>query len=404
MKNGRSLQLRNDSNALRSRERILQCIHQSNGLAAVEISRLMQLNPASVKHHVEHLIKYGKIRRAEHVRRGPGRPMSILKPNPDSGYTVGVDMDLSQVTAVVTDMARNVLASVDAPIRQDADGREIVELLVDAANRVVDAADVRKSKVLGVGFAVSGFYDREAGVVVMSKSLPGWKDVPVRYLLEKSLKYPVHVDNSVQASLMAEKWFGHGLGVKNFLVLHVRTGVGVGVVINGEPYLGLGNAGTVNDFYALPLRAECKRDRPCTLLELASGHAILRRVRDKASAKRSPVLWEFLAKDWDKLSLDAISEAARNQDPLCLSVLTDAARCWGRVLSRLIELLHPEKVILTGTFSDLAEALQSPLMEGMDEGIYPALRGKVTVEFCELGKVAGALGAAAMVVRHAIRS
>jgi N-acetylglucosamine repressor len=225
-------------------------------------------------------------------------------------------------------------------------------------------------------------------------------------LLEKAFNYPILIDTSPIATTMAEKWFGGGLGVNNFITLRVRTGIGLGIVINGELYQGRGsgNVGTINNIYALDMDAECKSDTPRRLFDVASGQAILSLISKDCSEAKSPELFKIIDGDLSRITLDTIVAAANDKDPLCVSVLQDASRCWGRALARIIELLLPEKVIFTGAFAGLSEILCEPLRESLDETILKALRGKFDVEFSELGRLAGSLGAAAIVLRHCIHS
>jgi predicted NBD/HSP70 family sugar kinase len=362
------------------------------------------MNPVSVKHHVDRLLDEGKIERAGSRRQGRGRPREILRPNPRSGYVVGIDMEPTRAIAVITDMGHNVIAEAQQPIQPDSPGIDIVQVLIGTAKTAIASAAVPRGKILGAGFAISGFYDRKAGMAVMSATMPHWRDVPVRYLLQRAFSHPVLIDDSVTAATMAEKWFGCGRGISDFISLRVRTSISLGVVINGHLHRGRGNAGTINDLYALPLTSRCDENQPRTLYQTASGAAILEQIKHEFNADRSPVLWQRSNGSADRLNLDLIVESAQRGDPLCIAVLQAAARGWGRALARVFELLHPEKVILTGTFSELSQLLHEPLLDAMRESVYPALRDQVSVEFSTLGRQAGALGAAALVIQQAIRS
>jgi predicted NBD/HSP70 family sugar kinase len=311
-------------------------------------------------------------------------------------------MDPTRAIAIVTDMARNVIATSERPIDSVSPASAIVDALIDAARSAIASSAVPDSKIIGLGFAVTGFLNREAGVAVMSSTLPNWRNVPVRFLLQQAFaEHPVLTDDSVTCATLAEKWFGRGVGVRDFISLRVRTGLSIGIVVNGELYRGIGNAGTVNHIYVQPGNAALEHDQPRMLFEMASGHAIIHRLRQSASVNDSPVLWRLIAGDPQRVSLESVVAAAATDDPLCICVLRESARCWARAIARVYELLHPSKAIFCGAFAGLS-ALRQPLADALQEEIYPALRDQVVLEFSELGPEAAALGAAALVLQQHI--
>lgn len=386
-----------------SRSSVLRLIHESGGMAASEISRQTGLGTVAIKRHTDYLLKAGKIHKADTVSNGVGRPAAIFAPNPHSGYMVGVDMEGTHITAIVMDKAAAVISSAEYRLDRNWSGGRIISALADACNDIIDAAGVPTDKIEGVGFSLTGFIDRKAGVVLMSSTLPEWKNVPAKYLLAKALDYPLLIDDSVTANTLAEKWFGKGIGVDNFVSLRIRTSISLGMILNGDLYRGHGNAGTIHDLYVLPKHAGCEPGEPRTLFALASGSAILARIRENADRARSPKLWDIVAGEVSRICLDAIAQAATDRDPLCVSVLQEAATYWGRALARVFDLNHPQKAIVTGAFSGLSDILAEPLTEALGESVYPALKERVVVEFSELGKLAGAMGAAALVLRKSVR-
>ena len=386
-----------------TRSLILRTIYQSDGMALTDLSRAIGLSTVSVKHHVDRLLEEGKVRKSHRVRQARGRPREILRIDPRGGYLVGVDMDPSGVTAVVTNMGRCVVAQVQRRLPVDGSGRAITGVLARAARDAIGKARIPKSRLMGIGFAVTGFYDRDAGVGVMSSALPRWRNVPVRSLLQGRFDCPVAVDDSVTAATMAERWFGKGMGVDDFVALRVRTGMSLGIVAGGELYRGAGSSGTVNDLYALPAAAALKAGQSRSLFQLGSGYAMLKRLRRQVGPRRSPRLWKLIGGDAERLTLARFLEATRQDDPLCVAVLTDAARAWGHALAHIYSLLHPQKAILCGAFDEFADLLRPPLLRAMDQDIFPALRGRTTVEFSELGSASGALGAAALALGDAVR-
>ncbi|MHB9071071.1 MAG: ROK family protein [Sedimentisphaerales bacterium] len=390
--------------SLSARGVVLRLIHETRGITAAEISRRTGIGTVVIKHHVDRLLRGGRICKNEAVRQQVGRPSMLLTPNPESGYLIGVDMDPARVTAVVIDKMAKIIKSVEYAIDRDWDGQQIIVILIETVKNLLAESEIPESKIEGVGFALTGFLDVKAGVVIMSKALPGWNNVPALYLLQKAFDFPVMVDTSIATYTLAEKWFGNGACVSDFVALRIRTTISLGIVINGELFRGQGNAGTINDLYVLPKNSASGSDEPQTLFELASGIAILNEIKQRVNAENSPKLWDIIGGNCDKINLDTVVVATTENDPLCVSVLKKSAKYWGRAMARVCELLHPQKVILTGPFAQLPSLLMDPFCEAMNDAIYPALRGKIEIQFSELGRFSAAMGAAALVLRESVHS
>ena len=387
-----------------SRSIILRTIHETGGAAAAEISRITGMGPVAVKHHVDQLLNDGKIVKSKPVKNGQGRPPIILKPNTKNGYLVGIDMDPAAITAIVVDKSGAVVTTNEYQIESDWSSEKFTEALIHAGKSIIEKANVPKSKIEGIGFALTGFYDRKGGILVMHSALSKWHNVPIKYMLEENFDIPVFVEDSIKANTLAEQWYGDGVGVTDFVTMRIRTMVSLGIVVNGHLYLGNGNAGTVNELFVLPKHAPCVQGQPRTLQELGSGRAVLKQIQQKANSHSSPVLWDILSGDITNLTLGLVVQAAEQDDPLCTSVLCETSRFWGRAIARISELIQPQKVIISGVFAELQNILARPLDETLQEEIFPALKGQILVEFSKLGRLASAKGAAAMVLAHGIYS
>ncbi|MDE1920899.1 MAG: ROK family protein [Candidatus Omnitrophica bacterium] len=158
-------------------------------------------------------------------------------------YVVGVDVGGTNIKLGVVGPSGEVIVRNSFATKPFASHRN---KLIAALSREIEAsiitAGLTRRQIAGVGIGLPGLVDFEKGAVRFLPNIPGWTNVPLKSILQKTLKLPVYVDNDVKMITLAESQFGAGRGVKNFVCLTLGTGVGAGLILNGELYRGEGNA------------------------------------------------------------------------------------------------------------------------------------------------------------------
>jgi len=158
-------------------------------------------------------------------------------------YVVGVDVGGTNIKLGVVGPSGQVIVRNSFATKPFASSRI---KLISALSREIEAsiitAGLDKKQVAGVGIGLPGLVDYEKGVVRFLPNIPGWRVVHLRSILQKRVKLPVFVDNDVKVITLAESKFGAGRGVKDLVCLTLGTGVGAGLILNGQLYRGDGNA------------------------------------------------------------------------------------------------------------------------------------------------------------------
>ena len=230
----------------------LRIVHETirlyGPLPRAEIARRTELTPQTVSNLVRELIAYGLVREAERRQEGRGAPSIALAINPDAAYTLGLDLDRDHLTGVLVDLAGKVRQRVSIPLDFPSP-REALDLMSDAAHRLVDREGLELGDVSGVGVGIPGpMHPSEdgRGYVVSPKLVPGWEDVPLARWLEDRLGLPVVLENNATAAAVGERWYGTGQEIGTFFYVYFGSGLGGGIVMNGQPYEGrTGNAGEI---------------------------------------------------------------------------------------------------------------------------------------------------------------
>ena len=158
-------------------------------------------------------------------------------------YVVGVDVGGTNIKLGVVGPSGQVIVRNSFATKPFASSR--IKLMMALASEIeasIVAAGLTKTQIAGVGIGLPGLIDYEKGVVRFLPNIPGWKNVHLKSILQKKIKLPVFVDNDVKIITLAESKFGAGKGVRNLVCLTLGTGVGAGLILNGQLYRGEENA------------------------------------------------------------------------------------------------------------------------------------------------------------------
>ncbi|HLH34284.1 MAG TPA: ROK family protein [Alloacidobacterium sp.] len=323
------------------------------------------LSPSLITAIVQQLIKKGMVVESapttqkkdaaiEAEQTGPslGRKPIPLQVRGDAGYLVGVDLGSFFLRIVITDINGKLVYESRSRTELNAGRERVLEKTFLSIHESIGGSNIPRRLIKGIGIAHSGVIDSKTGVV-LSYPRPGqmaeWKNVPLRELFEKEFDLPCLVEDSVRTSTIAEKCFGAARDLNNFLYIDVGMGVGAGIFLDGRIYEGAGGrAGefghiTVNENGSL-----CSCGNTGCLQTVASCAAIIQNVRSAMEQGTDSRIREAIGDDLEKVSIELIAQAAREDDSLAYRVLQRSASYIGIGLANLINLLNPSVVIFGG--------------------------------------------------------
>jgi glucokinase len=361
---------------------LLRRVRAQEGLSRVELARSLNLAPSTVGIYVEHLIGEGFLYEGKPAERDFGRPPTLLALNPRGGRFIGVDFEARNIMAVAVDFSQRPLKQFHDTIS----AAEPVESILRKLEHAVEAVSAGDGpKVLAIGVGVPGIIDPASGVALSYKHIRGWENVPLVNRLSARFGVPVFVENTVRTMALAELWFGQGRGLRNFICVGMRSGLGAGIIIDRRVYRG-GNhrAGEIGDWpCAVGAANGTSRSPGKTTVARLEEIASLQSLRDHVAVPSGT---------------ERLVQAARAGDKGVLAFLDRVADAFGLALNQLNCAFNPEKIILAGTiaaFGDLfLERLERRLRSYAPPGGAPAVTAS------ELGPFNGALGAAALAVHE----
>ncbi|WP_432940052.1 ROK family transcriptional regulator [Kribbella sp. CA-253562] len=379
-----------------NRSVILTSIYRQGPLSRYELGRETSLSAASVSNLVGELLEEGIVEEAGSVESDGGRPRVLLRVAPAFGYVVGAEVGETRVRVELFDLAMSVLATVVYPIETPKPAPElVVKYVLQGLDAVIAQAGVPADRVLGLGVAVAGVVEGPADAVVHAQTL-GWDGVPLGAMLAAGTNIPIQVDNGANTLGQAEMWFGAGRGATDAVVALVGSGVGAALVTGGTSYRGTrSSAGEWGHTTIVYGGRQCRCGAEGCLEAYVGAEGVLDRYRlaGGPAARSDDEEAEFVG-----------LLAAVNSSEVAAKVVEDTIGYLGAGFANLVNLFNPERIVLGGWSGLLlGERYLPQLREAVGKHALHRPYAQVTIELCELGRDAVALGAATLPVLRILR-
>lgn len=368
------------------KHRILNALFQDGEASRFAIARRLNINASMVGKYVDEFLRQKLV--LEDARGGTrrGRIPVALRLNPDHGCFLGVDFEALRTRAVLTDFSGRTLLRRETPFPAGSGRDRILSTVV--ATAVSLAREAGRRKLLAVGVAAPGLVEAAAGRVVRYPLVRDFNNVPVRDLFEKRFDVPVFVEHNIHTLTVAEMARGGGRGHADVLCLSVRSGVGLGIVIQGRIHRGVAaQAGRVG-FTSFPQPGGTR-----TMFELVSATGISSRAIELIrTLRKTPDRRSLVAKG--EATLEEIVRAAEAGDAALSKLLSSTGRTLGLLLANLANLFAPEKIVLAGEVPVCSPLLRHDLEHEFRHHLLPELEQRVTVADSLLEGYGSASGAA----------
>ncbi len=362
-------------------ERVVRAVRRSGALTQAEIARTTGLSAATVSNIVRELKDNGTVEVTP--TSSGGRRARSVSLSGDAGIVVGVDFGHTHLRVAVGNLAHRVLAEEAEPLDVDASAAQGLERAEHLVKTLIAATGINPRKIVGVGLGVPGPID-VAGVLGSTAILPGWAGTNPRDDLAARLGVPVHVDNDANLGALGELVWGAGRGAGDLAYIKVASGVGAGLVINGQIYRGPGGtAGEIGHITLDESGPVCRcGNRGC--LETFTAHRYV-----------LPLLHSAHGPD---LTAPRMVRLAREGDAGCRRVIADVGRHIGSGVASLCNLLNPSRVVLGGDLAEAGELVLAPIRESVGRYAIPSAARQLEVVPGALGGRAEVLGALALVL------
>jgi glucokinase len=314
-------------------------------------------------------------------------------------YILGVDLGGTNIVVGAARADGSHVSTRSEPTRADQGADAVVERMARMVDTVMAQTmaerGVKRDAFVGVGIGAPGPLDREKGIVIVTPNL-GWKNFPLRDRISKAVGLPATLDNDANCATVGEWWLGAARGGKNVIGVTIGTGIGGGLILNGQLYHGASDvAGEIGHITIDSTGRLCGCGNYGCLEAYASGPAIAQRARELLAGDEPSSLTKTVNGELDQLTARIVYDAAKEGDFLARLVVRDTARFLGAGVANLLNIFNPDVVVLAGGVAMAGDTLFEPLRAEVRRRAF-----RPAVEACRivpgtLGDAAGVLGAIA---------
>jgi glucokinase len=278
---------------------------------------------------------------------------------------VGIDLGGTKIRSVVADTAGTILGEDVRPTDGDGGVDIVLGRMVESAQAAVTTSGLALSAIVAIGVTAPGTVDFDEGILYQPPNLhgPGWDSAPLARLLADRLNRPVFLENDANAAAYGEWRHGAGVGLRQMIYLTVSTGIGAGLILNGQLYRGADGAAGELGHMTIDVNGPPHNCGMVGCLEvLASGTAIARMAHEAVAAGRSEML-ASLAAETGELTAHEVDRAADAGDPAAQEILARAAGYLGVGLANYINIFNPEAIVVGGGVTRIGRQFLEPAFD-----------------------------------------
>lgn len=311
-------------------------------------------------------------------------------------YFIGIDLGGTNIAGGAVREDGSLLSKVSIPTGRGRSAGEIADDMAALAMQAAKEGEIAWDEVEAVGVGVPGTANKETGIVEFANNL-GFYDEPIVTLLEERLPGKrILFDNDANAAAWGEYVAGAGRGTKSMIAVTLGTGVGGGIILDGELYEGINYAAGELGHFVIALDGKaCNCGRRGCYEAYASATALVEQTREAMRKNPSSVLWNIAGGDLERVEGKTVFDGIRLGDGTAKQVFERYIRYVGVGLVDLINVFQPELICIGGGISKAGEMLLAPLRRMVEQESYTRTAGRQTrLAIASLDNDAGIIGAA----------
>jgi len=312
---------------------------------------------------------------------------------------IGIDFGGTRIKLGLVDEEGRVQARGLYPTPRDESSDVILDRLVEAVNTLLAGAGLAIDELRGIGLGTPGPLDPDGEQVLFAPNIPGWEGFPLRSRLAERLGRPVVLENDANAAALGEYWVGAGREIKTLIYLGLGTGVGGGIILDGQLWRGAHGAGAEIGHITLDPTGElCGCGNRGCLETLAAAPAIEREAARAIEAGRAPQLAALVEAARGELTPKIVAQAASDGDAAAMRIYADVGTWLGAGVATVVNIFDPEMVVIGGGVAGSAALFMPNLEREARRRSFEVIYRRVSIVPAELGDDAGVVGAAALIM------
>lgn len=321
-------------------------------------------------------------------------------PETSRDHYVGVDLGGTKILAGIFDPKLARLEKAKVRTKPERGPEVVMQRIVRAVNEALAEAKLSLDRIKAIGVGAPGAVDPDSGMVIFAPNL-GWRDVTLRKELEKQLGVPVFVENDCTVCTLGVHVMELDEKPKHMVGIFLGTGIGGGLVLNGEIYSGFNRtAGELGHMVVEVGGPKCGCGNRGCFEALASRSALFRKIQTAVKGGQKTWLVEKLGPDLEDMRSGDLRKAIKNGDKFVERVIEEAAEYTGIAVGNLINILNPQTVVLGGgLIEQLEDDMMAIIIETAQDYVLSGTAKNVEIIASKLGDNAGITGAAVLASR-----
>lgn len=321
-----------------------------------------------------------------------------------SKYVVGVDLGGTNIASLLlSEKGEALRRDTRATLAREGKKRTISQI-VNSVRDVLEGAKelgISSDSIIGIGIGSPGPLNTKEGIIYFAPNLPGWRDVPLVEILTEELAMPVFLENDANAAALGEWWKGAGKNARSLVLFTLGTGIGGGIITDREVFHGAWDtAAEVGHIIIHEEGLLCNCGVRGCLEAYASATAVVKRTLKAIKEGEKTLLTNLVDDHLEDITCELVYKAAQNGDKLCSLIAEETARYLGIGIASVVNIVNPEMVILAGGMIKARDLLFKPVRKYAQKyALKDAIKG-VKIVPAKLGDDAGAIGAAATVLKR----
>jgi len=332
---------------------ILNLILGSHEITRGMIGKQLRLSPSSVAKYIKTLQELGLVREKGQDTSTGGRRSAYLEFDPEVGVNIALVFNMSSIQGALVNPAGALLEEKSLSIYPGIPASELLDRMMEMITSLRNEALKTGKRIFGIGLGIGDHLDMERGISHYYHLSEGWYEIPLKEIIENRFNLPFYLINDIDAGVLGEKYHGAGSGLENFVCIWVDETVGMGLVLNGQLYLGKnGFVGEIGHTRALENGPLCLCGNRGCLETVTAESYILGQCRRGLDGGVHSEVTRLCGGDPEKLTIRHIVEASNRGDRFCRNIFAETAGYLGRSLVDVANILNPELISLRGSVVD----------------------------------------------------
>lgn len=309
---------------------------------------------------------------------------------------IGVDIGGTSIKLGIVNDEGEIKHKWGIPTNKENNGDSIVDDVWNSIEQQFTCLRWNVEELRGIGVGAPGFIDSKSGIVDEAVNI-GWNHFDLAYRMKSASGLPVFIQNDANVAVLGENWKGAGEQEKNVIAITLGTGVGSGIISNGEVLSGVnGTAGEIGHMIVDPHGFPCNCGRKGCLETIASATGIVRQAKEAIAQKPNSQLAERCRRN-NGITAKDVFELAHADDHIAENIVAYTAKVLGMELANIATIINPSKILLGGGVSQAGDILLNHVRKAFQTYALPRISDVCDINIAQLGNDAGIIGAAFLV-------